>query len=218
MHGPPPANGRRTARFQPAPTTRWSITQRGGAIPGHSRCHAARLSEPFAAAGFRAGRRPGHPAGTTDLCARPERSRWAGIVLYRPGAVGRSGWQRCPRRAGAHGGGASGTYTGWNPRAHGYGHGMQWRFEGSYIPFAETPSERAATADPRPSILERYATRQAYRSAIVAAAQELKAQGLDVGRRRRAVRGNGGRLGPPAAFREPVTTGQATPWNFFRFS
>ena len=43
-----------------------------------------------------------------------------------------------------------GTYTGWNPRAHGYGHGMQWRFEGSYIPFPETPSERTATADPRP--------------------------------------------------------------------
>jgi hypothetical protein len=31
-----------------------------------------------------------------------------------------------------------GTYTGWNPRAHGYGHGVQWRFEGSYIPFPET--------------------------------------------------------------------------------
>ena len=36
-----------------------------------------------------------------------------------------------------------GTYTGWNPRARGYGHGVQWRFEGSYIPFPDTPSERA---------------------------------------------------------------------------
>ena len=31
-----------------------------------------------------------------------------------------------------------GTYTGWNLRARGFGHGMQLRFEGSYIPFAET--------------------------------------------------------------------------------
>ena len=30
------------------------------------------------------------------------------------------------------------------------------RFEGSYIPFAETPDEREAIGDPRPSILERY--------------------------------------------------------------
>ena len=36
-----------------------------------------------------------------------------------------------------------GTYTGWNPRARGYGHGAQLRFEGSYIPFPETPQERA---------------------------------------------------------------------------
>ena len=71
-----------------------------------------------------------------------------------------------------------GTYTGWNPRAHGYGHGVQWRFEGSYLPFPDTPSERAATADPRPSILERYATKQAYRDAILAAARELVARGL----------------------------------------
>ncbi len=71
-----------------------------------------------------------------------------------------------------------GTYTGWNPRAHGYGHGVQWRFEGSYLPFPETPSERAATADPRASILERYASKQAYQDAIIAAARGLVAQRL----------------------------------------
>ena len=71
-----------------------------------------------------------------------------------------------------------GTYTGWNPRARGHGHGIQWRFEGSYIPFAETPSERAATGDPRASILERYPDKAAYVAAIVAAARELVAQGL----------------------------------------
>ncbi len=42
-----------------------------------------------------------------------------------------------------------GTYTGWNPRARGHGHGAQWRFEGSYIPFPDTESERAMTGDPR---------------------------------------------------------------------
>ncbi len=49
-----------------------------------------------------------------------------------------------------------GTYTGWNPRARGYGHGMQWKFEGSYIPFPDTPAERLATGDPRLSVMERY--------------------------------------------------------------
>lgn len=71
-----------------------------------------------------------------------------------------------------------GTYTGWNPRARGYGHGMQWRFEGSYIPFAETESERAATGDSRPSILERYPDKAAYKAAIGAAARQLVADRL----------------------------------------
>lgn len=71
-----------------------------------------------------------------------------------------------------------GTYTGWNPRARGYGHGMQWRFEGSYIPFPETPSERAATGDPRASILERYPDKAAYKAAIGAAARQLVAERL----------------------------------------
>ena len=33
-----------------------------------------------------------------------------------------------------------GTYTGWNLRARGHGHGAQLRFEGSYIPFPESPA------------------------------------------------------------------------------
>jgi len=71
-----------------------------------------------------------------------------------------------------------GTYTGWNPRAYGFGHGMQLRFEGSYIPFPETPPERAATGDPRPSVLERYVDREAYVTAITRAARDLVAEGL----------------------------------------
>ncbi len=71
-----------------------------------------------------------------------------------------------------------GTYTGWNPRARGYGHGVQWRFEGSYIPFPNTVSERLATNDPRLSILERYPDWHAYVAAITEAARVLVAEGL----------------------------------------
>lgn len=71
-----------------------------------------------------------------------------------------------------------GTYTGWNPRARGYGHGAQWRFEGSYIPFPDTLSERAATGDPRAAVLERYADWHAYVSAITRAATDLVIRGL----------------------------------------
>jgi Alpha/beta hydrolase domain len=71
-----------------------------------------------------------------------------------------------------------GTYTGWNPRARGYGHGAQWKFEGSYIPFPDTPAERAATGDPRLSVKERYSDWQAYVAAITKAARELVAAGL----------------------------------------
>ena len=71
-----------------------------------------------------------------------------------------------------------GTYTGWNPRARGHGHGAQLRFEGSYIPFPESPQERLMTGDPRRSILECYPDKGAYVAAITAAACELVAQGL----------------------------------------
>jgi Alpha/beta hydrolase domain len=71
-----------------------------------------------------------------------------------------------------------GTYTGWNPRARGHGHGAQLRFEGSYIPFPESPQERSMTGDPRLSILERYPDKAAYVAAITQAARELVAQGL----------------------------------------
>ncbi len=71
-----------------------------------------------------------------------------------------------------------GTYTGWNPRARGHGHGAQLRCDGSYIPWPESPAEREATGDPRRSILERYPDKAAYVAAIAAAARELVAQGL----------------------------------------
>jgi hypothetical protein len=71
-----------------------------------------------------------------------------------------------------------GTYTGWNPRARGFGHGAQWRFEGSYIPFPDTVSERMATGDPRLSVLERYRDWQGYVAAVTEAARGLVAAGL----------------------------------------
>ena len=71
-----------------------------------------------------------------------------------------------------------GTYTGWNLRSRGHGHGSQLRFEGSYIPFPDSPEERRITGDPRASLLERYSDKAAYVAAITAAARELVAQGL----------------------------------------
>ena len=70
------------------------------------------------------------------------------------------------------------TYTGWNIRARGYGHGGLYEFTGSTIPFPDTPEERAATGDPRPSVLERYPTPDAYVAAITAAARVLVAEGF----------------------------------------
>lgn len=70
------------------------------------------------------------------------------------------------------------TYTGWNPRSRGHGHGAQLRFDGSTIPLPDTRAEREATGDPRRSVEERYRDKAAYVAAITAAARELVAQGL----------------------------------------
>lgn len=71
-----------------------------------------------------------------------------------------------------------GTYTGWNLRARGFGHGAMFEFTGSYIPFPESAEERRATGDPRRSILERYASSEDYVIAVAAAAGELVKEGL----------------------------------------
>jgi hypothetical protein len=70
------------------------------------------------------------------------------------------------------------TYTGWNVRARGFGHGAMHEFSGSTIPFADSPEERAATGDPRRSVLERYADNSTYAAAIRAAAEALVEQRL----------------------------------------
>jgi hypothetical protein len=70
------------------------------------------------------------------------------------------------------------TYTGWNLRSRGFGHGAMHEFTGSTIPFPDTPEERTATGDPRRSVAERYADRDAYIAAIRAAAEQLVADRL----------------------------------------
>jgi hypothetical protein len=71
-----------------------------------------------------------------------------------------------------------GSYTGWNTREQGYGTGANYEFSGSYIPFMDSPEERDFIGDPRPSVLERYATPEDYVAAITAAAEQLVADRL----------------------------------------
>jgi hypothetical protein len=70
-----------------------------------------------------------------------------------------------------------GTYTGWNMTAGGFfksqpcGGGLV----GGYIPFAKTRAERMASHDPRPSLEERYGSRQGYACVVrKAAAREVE--------------------------------------------
>ncbi len=69
-----------------------------------------------------------------------------------------------------------GTYTGWNVyRAQ--PDELADR-DGSLIPFAGTRKEREAADDPRPSLAERYGTREAYTAKVAAAAAALVAERL----------------------------------------
>jgi Alpha/beta hydrolase domain len=71
------------------------------------------------------------------------------------------------------------TYTGWNLRDPKVGApDAMFDMVGSMIPFARTRAEREKTGDPRPSIEERYASREEYLRKVQAAAQPLVKQGL----------------------------------------
>lgn len=71
------------------------------------------------------------------------------------------------------------TYTGWNLRNPQFGPPeMLTRFDGMHVPFAKNAEERAKTSDPRPSIKERYPSREVYLSKITEAALKLQAQNL----------------------------------------
>jgi hypothetical protein len=72
-----------------------------------------------------------------------------------------------------------GTHTGWNLRAPETG--FAWatsRFDGSFVPFARTETERLAAGDPRPSLEARYPKRDDFAAAVRAAADRQVAAGL----------------------------------------
>jgi len=58
------------------------------------------------------------------------------------------------------------TYTGWNPRAVGYGPTALYPLQGAVIPFAPTEAARKDAHDPRRSIAERYPNQEAYVDAV----------------------------------------------------
>ncbi len=70
------------------------------------------------------------------------------------------------------------TYTGWNPRAEGYGAGALCPLLGGVLPMAATRADREKNGDPRPSLEERYPTPEAYATAVRKAAQHLVEQRL----------------------------------------
>jgi len=70
------------------------------------------------------------------------------------------------------------AHTGWNLRHPDIGGAEQLLvFAGATIPFARTHAEREASGDPRPSIAERYASREAYLDRVREAARALAREG-----------------------------------------
>ena len=70
------------------------------------------------------------------------------------------------------------THTGWNLRHPDIGGADQMLyFAGATLPFAKTRAEREKTGDPRPSIAERYRSRDDYLARVREAAKGLVAEG-----------------------------------------
>ena len=69
-----------------------------------------------------------------------------------------------------------GTYTGWNLFRKDHFENGLCNLQGSFIPFAPTRAERLAIGDPRPSIEERYPTKESHVAAIRKAANGLVAK------------------------------------------
>jgi hypothetical protein len=69
------------------------------------------------------------------------------------------------------------TYTGWTPRHKDIGGETQLlMFAGATIPFAPTEAERRASGDPRPSIAERYESKDDYLGRVRNEANKLVEQ------------------------------------------
>ena len=66
------------------------------------------------------------------------------------------------------------TYTGWNLRDPSIGApNLRLSFLGSFLPFARNASERGKSGDPRPSVAERYVSREQYMGKFAEAAMNL---------------------------------------------
>jgi hypothetical protein len=66
------------------------------------------------------------------------------------------------------------TYTGWNLRDAALGAPDElYSMAGTFLPFARTRAEREQKRDPRPSIEERYKSREEYLERVAAAARRL---------------------------------------------
>jgi hypothetical protein len=66
------------------------------------------------------------------------------------------------------------TYTGWNLRDASIGApGVTYDMVGSFLPFPRTRADREKMGDPRPSIEERYKSREDYLQRVAAAAETL---------------------------------------------
>ncbi|MCH8309988.1 MAG: hypothetical protein IIB17_05775, partial [Chloroflexi bacterium] len=69
------------------------------------------------------------------------------------------------------------TYTGWSLRHKDIGGETQFlMFAGATIPFAATESQRRASGDPRPSIAERYESKDDYLNLVRSEAEKLVQQ------------------------------------------
>ncbi len=111
----------------------------------------------------------------------------SGIITVEPPRVGTAGYGVLVPQVDADGNDLAGirsvflqvpigTYTGWNlGRKDRFENGL-CNLQGSFVPFAPTRAEREAAGDPRPSLEERYPTRDAYLAAFRAAADRLVAE------------------------------------------
>jgi hypothetical protein len=71
-----------------------------------------------------------------------------------------------------------GTYTGWNLQRRGLAEDELSGLLGAYIPFAGTKAERRKSGDPRPSLQERYGSKEDYVHQIARAARNLMNEGF----------------------------------------
>ncbi|MGO8816968.1 MAG: alpha/beta hydrolase domain-containing protein [Terriglobia bacterium] len=159
-----------------------------GAAPPDSRLPLIARHELVAPAALRFPRIPGvhlpkEPYTVYRLDFGPD-FRSKGIVDFEPPKLGKPFPILVPQ-VGADGNEISGvrlpeqsvplaTYTGWNLRDASIGApGVTYDMVGSFLPFPRTRADREMMGDPRPSIEERYKSREDYLHRVAAAAETL---------------------------------------------